>query len=193
VIKNILCIFLILVVACSGTQRLSANSISLLHFDMDGSVPFVDYSLYDVPAINITEVSIRLSSDPPDGAYMVRVDAGSRAPYTGVLFNDLASAYIMAEFTAAMREQILTNNIEQRRLAGRALTDLEHYRASYTALGETARIIINGQDQEYQRLTQILNREMNSNRPNFLSNVLWIGLGTLIGFGLAGLIAILSL
>jgi hypothetical protein len=164
---------------CAGVQ--AAPLVSLPTPDA-GTGPVIDRDAY---VVNIPDAPTTHQPAPADSR-QYPLNRGQAAPFSGVLLNDVALAFIETEYSRLNEQCRIDRTADQQRINARALADLENWQISYNAREQEWGVIVHGRDAEINRLYE-LTRSNSGNR----NQIWWLLGGTLIGVGVAGIITIL--
>ena len=147
-----------------------------------------DLSQVPAPAIARDEYVVNIPDTPPDaglnmstpvqGGLIAPLSSTQPAPFTGVLLNSEALAFIETEFRGEQQMCVIQRRADLGRLAARAIADLENYQVAYQAREQEHRIVLTGRDEEITRLYGLANRPSS---PPWTTYVLWLGGGIVLG------------
>ena len=116
------------------------------------------------------------SVTPPAGK-ITGLQAGEKAPYSGVLLNSAAAAKLLAEKNYTAEQWKLKLEYELAKQSTQLNLTIESQKISYVALEKKHMTLMRIKDQELKRLSQIV-----SNKNDY--SIWWASGGIIVGIGL---------
>lgn len=178
IFKKIIICFLTFIFLCNcssvGPKPVTALDNVLEQFQEITSIP---------PPVPLESVNLPTFSAPPneDGYYVFRLDAGTNAPFNGILLSDMAAAFILTEhqamferFTLALQQQL---EIDLARL----IRDRDELYLQINTDRARFRLILTTQQRHIEDLNNIVENKNNNFWEKFWLITGGLGTGLLIG------------
>lgn len=151
----------------------------------------------EIPPENIEQVPEeddtvpRLSSPPAGDERIVGITAGSTAPFSGVLLNDSAAAWLESEGDAVQERCQLFVSRRTGELRARLLAESERLQLRITTLTQIHTIELNARDQRILSLEE-MNEDLRNRSGEWWEQVLMVGGALIIGIAVGIIGAIVA-
>lgn len=176
-IKKLTSLFLVAAIGCSAIQRPQTSLLEYPSTTLPDTHETQFNSVLDASAATPTDATTLFSL--PEGSRIIAVREGGVAPYSGVLFNNVAAAGLEVEIRAQQRTCQVNSLYERQQLAVTAIRDIE-----------TLRNTISAQQRAYVLLIENRNRTISSYETYSASlrSRTEGEVGRIVGFSIGGLV-----
>lgn len=176
-IKKTMSLFLIAAIGCSSIQRPQTSSLEYPVATIPATHESEFNSVLDASVVPISDASTLFSL--PEGSRIIAVREGGTAPYSGVLFNNVAAAGLEVEIRAQQRTCQVNSLYERQQLAATAIRDIESLRNTISTQQRTYSLLIENRNRtifQYETYSNSLRRQTEGE------------VGRIVGFTIGGIV-----
>ncbi len=192
--KKIISLFLVIGIAfsCVHAQTTTPTTINPTASTVDSGVMLaaVDASVNsELPPLPVPQPLPRIVTDGgmgPNGELIAPLSVDVRTPFSGVLFNGPALAYLEVEYRAVQQRCLIDRRRETEEVVARYQAQLERLQVSLDSTIAQHRVIVSGRDREIESLNRVITQQTNSMSLTPLQTMLYIGGGLLVGTLITG-------
>lgn len=192
-IKNLCVGLLVFSFGCGAS--VSPNALTVNEAPSQGGETTVEPTelsptLEDAPEANLVP---RLMSQPSGDERLTGILGGTPAPFSGILLNDAAAAWLEAEPDAVQERCQAFVDRRVGELRARLLSEVQRLSLRIETIQQVNGIELRARDQRIESLLEMNETLRNSGPGEWWENVLWVGGALLVGIAgglIAGLLAI---
>lgn len=176
-IKKTMSLFLIAAIGCSSIQRPQTSSLEYPSITILTTHESEFNSVLDASVVPISDASTLFSL--PEGSRIIAVREGGTAPYSGVLFNNVAAAGLEVEIRAQQRTCQVNSLYERQQLAATAIRDIESLRNTISTQQRAYSLLIENRNRtifQYETYSNSLRRQTEGE------------VGRIVGFTIGGIV-----